>query len=116
MEAPNWYAAPMLLVSIIAVLIAVGVLVMMRDELTTGYARTNDYLLTTPLLYGAAGGMALLSSLLPDGDGLLAVIVVLVRAILAFALLVFVWGGTLTLGSFLVHRVRKSGKIKNESY
>lgn len=99
----------MLLVTIIAVLTAVGVLIMMRDELGSGYARTNDYLLTTPLLYGAAVGMALLSSLLPDGDGLLAVIIVLVRSILAFALLVFVWGGTLTLGSFLVHRFRKRG-------
>ncbi|MBO6504990.1 MAG: hypothetical protein JJ977_09370 [Kordiimonadaceae bacterium] len=98
----------MLFVTIIAVLIAVGVLVMMWDELTTGYARTNDYLLTTPLLYAAAAGMALLSSLLPDGDGLLAVIVVLVRAILAFALLVFVWGGTLTLGSLVLRLIAKS--------
>lgn len=92
----------MLLTTVIAVLIAIGTLFMMRDEVTSGYARTNDYLLTTPLLYAAAAGMALLASLLPPAEGLLAVIVVLVRSILAFALLVFVWGGTLTLGSLLL--------------
>ncbi len=94
----------MLLVAIVAVLIAVCVLYMMRDEITSGYARANDYLLTTPLLYGAAAGVALVAGLLPEAGGILAVVVVLVRAILAFALLVFVWAGTLTLGSFLLRK------------
>lgn len=98
----------MLLVAIVAVLIAVCVLYMMRDEIATGYARTNDYLLTTPLLYGAAAGVALVASLLPEAGGILAVVVVLVRAILAFALLVFVWAGTLTLGSLLLRKIANS--------
>lgn len=95
----------MLLVAIVAVLIAICVLHMMRDEVTAGYARTSDYLLTTPLLYGAAAGVALIASLIPETDGLLAIIFVLVRSILAFALLVFVWGGTLTLGSFVIRQL-----------
>lgn len=95
----------MLIVAIIAFVIALCVLFMMRDEITTGYARTQDYLLTTPLLYAAAAGTALLAGLLPSGEGIIAVVAILVRSILAFALLVFVWGGTLTLGAYILRNV-----------
>ena len=85
-----------------AFLLAVGVLVMMYDEISTGFYRWRDYLITIPLLYGTAVLILLLDSMLPVGTGLLAGVMILVRALMGFLLLVVVWGGTLNLGSLFI--------------
>lgn len=96
----------MLIVAGLAFLIAVAVLIMMRDELSSGYARWQDYLVTTPLLFAAASGVFILESLLPTGSGIFALLLFFVRGFLAFALLVFVWGGTLTAAGLISGLVR----------
>lgn len=92
----------MVYVAVIAVLIALGVLVMMYDEISTGYYRWRDYLITIPLLYGTALLILFADSLMPTGTGLLAGVMLVVRALMGFLLLVVVWGGTLNLGSLLI--------------
>lgn len=92
----------MVYVVIIAVLIAAGVLVMMQDEIRNGYFRWRDYLQTTPLLYGAGWLIVQFESILPTGEGLSFYLLLAMRTVLAFGLLVVVWGGTLTAGALLI--------------
>ncbi len=82
--------------------IALGVLFMMRDELTTGYFRWQDHLVTTPLLYGAAALVLVFDALLPAGTGIWSYLLYVLRAFLACLLFVVVWGGTLTAGAMLI--------------
>ena len=97
----------MIYLAILAFLIALGVLVMMYDEINTGYYRWRDYLTTIPLLYGTALLILAVDSMLPEGSGLLALVMLVVRALLGFLLLVVVWGGTLNLGSLLIRLLRR---------
>ncbi len=92
----------MIYVVAFAVLIAIPVLVMMYDEISSGYYRWRDYLVTTPLLYGTALLVLYLDHLLPIGEGITALAFLLVRALLAVLLIVVVWGGTLNVGSLLI--------------
>lgn len=85
-----------------AAIIAGGVIIMMRDEIVAGYFRWQDYLVAGPLLYGAGYTVFLAASYLPQGDGLAPILVWPLRAALAFALMVFVWGGTLVFGALLM--------------
>lgn len=88
--------------AVFSFIIALGVLFMMRDELTTGYFRWQDHLLTTPLLYGVAALVFMSDALLPTGTGLWVYLLFLLRAFLACLLFVVVWGGTLTAGAMIL--------------
>lgn len=86
----------------IAFLIGLGVLVLMRDEIMSGYFRWRDYFLVVPLLALAAFLMVFLAGLLPDEDGFWLLFLLPIRAILTFGLIVFVWGITLTAGALII--------------
>ncbi len=87
-----------------------GVLILMRDEIRSGYYRWTDYLLVTPLLYVAALALYWLSELLPAVDGAWWALLLPIKLLLGFALFVVVWGGTLTAGALIVHLLMPSGK------
>lgn len=97
----------MVYVAMFSFVIALGVLFLMRDELTTGYFRWQDHLVTTPLLYGVAALVFVSDALLPTGAGLWFYILFLLRAFLACLLFVVVWGGTLTAGAMIVRGIGK---------
>lgn len=100
----------MIIAAFAAFLIAIGVLFMMRDEITSGFYRWQDHLLTTPLLLGSAVVILWLDTMLPSGTGIWQYGLLVLRAFMAFGLMVVVWGGTLTAGTLLLrllfHRSR----------
>lgn len=86
----------------IAFILGLAVLVLMRDEIRTGFFRWRDYLVVIPLLAIAAVAVVFLNRLLPAGDGLWFVLLLPVRLVLTFGLMAFVWGGTITAGALLL--------------
>lgn len=87
---------------LIALILACGVLVMMRDEIRDGYVRWRDYMLVVPLLYGTGAVIYWLAGWLPPAEGLWLLVLLPVRILLGFALLIVVWGGTITAGAVLM--------------
>ncbi len=87
---------------LIAAAIAIGILVMMYDEISTGFYRWRDYGITTALLYGVGFILFILTPLVPTPTSFWIVLAVPLKALLIFGLMVTVWGGTLTLGSLLI--------------
>ncbi len=98
----------MIYFAIIAVILGIGVVVWMRDEIASGYARQRDYLLVTPMM--GLGGCLLfwLAHILPWPEGGLALLVLPVRIFLTFAVMVLFWGTTLTTGAFLIKAFKKT--------
>lgn len=92
----------MLWIVLISVLIALGILVMMYDEISTGFYRWRDYIVTTILLYSTGALLVFLADLLPEVSGTPFVFLLFIKALLSFGLMIMVWGGTLTLGSLIV--------------
>jgi len=90
----------------IAVLIALGILVMMYDEISSGFYRRRDYIMTAALLYGTGAILYCLAGLLPPASGVLMPILIVLKAFLGFGLSIVVWGGTLTLGSLMLSLFR----------
>jgi len=87
---------------LIAAAIAIGILVMMYDEISTGFYRRRDYGITTVLLFGVGVILFILASIIPTPTGFWIIIAMPLKALLIFGLMVMVWGATLTLGSLLI--------------
>lgn len=85
-----------------AMVLACGVLVMMRREIISGFSRTSDYLIVTPLLFGAGAGQFFLAQVLSDTLAAWPIMQFFVKALLGFGIMVVVWGGTLTLGALIM--------------
>ncbi|WP_262694237.1 hypothetical protein [Kordiimonas aquimaris] len=98
----------MILAVYIAVILALGVLVMMRREITNGFFRWRDYFLTAPLLYISALILLWLDSfvatLTPPSFWIISIPL---RALIGFGILVVVWGGTLTAGALILRLLAK---------
>lgn len=90
----------------IAMLIALGILVMMYDEISSGFYRRRDYIVTAALLYGAGAILFYLAGLLPSPSGLFMSFVFVIKAFLGFGVSIVIWGGTLTLGSLILSLFR----------
>lgn len=92
----------MIWMTAIAAFIAFGMLVMMFDEISTGFYRWRDYIPTTILLYAAGAFIFYLGGLVASIHGIPSIIQTLVQLFLGFGLMFMVWGGTLTLGSLII--------------
>jgi hypothetical protein len=90
----------------IAMSIAIGILVMMYDEISSGFYRRSDYIVTAVLLYGTGAILFYLAGLVPPSSGLLMPFVFVVKALLGFGVSIMVWGGTLSLGSLILSLFR----------
>lgn len=86
----------------IAAAIAIGILIMMYDEISTGFYRWRDYGITTVVLYGVGLILFILASLVSLPSGFWGLLAAPLKALLIFGLMVMVWGGTLTLGSLII--------------
>ncbi len=87
---------------LLAAMIAIAILVMMYDEISTGFYRWQDYIVTAGLLYGVGFVLYSLAAFVPVHANYWSILAGPLKALLAFALFVVVWGGTLTLGSLLI--------------
>ena len=96
------YHSSMIWAVYISVALACGVLVMMRREITSGYFRPVDYLIVTPLLYGVAVGLFFTADFLSGAMSNWPSVLLIIKSLLAFGLMVVVWGGTLTLGALMM--------------
>lgn len=86
----------------IAALIALGTLVMMFDEISTGFYRWRDYIVTTLLLYSTGAILFYLGELASAINNIPSILIGLVQLLLGLGLMIVVWGGTLTLGSLVI--------------
>lgn len=86
----------------ISVVLAFGVLVLMRREILSGFSRMSDYVIVTPLLYGAGAMLFFLADILSDYMAGWPYVLLLIQALLGFGIMVVVWGGTLTFGALIM--------------
>jgi len=82
--------------------IALGILVMMYDEISTGYYRWTDYIVTSVLLFATGGVLYVIAGLVPLSPGIWLALFLPLKILLVFGVMVMVWGGTLTFGSLLI--------------
>ena len=90
---------------LISAFIAFGMLITMYDEISTGFYRARDYVVTTALLYAAGALLFFGAGLIPATAGAPYVLFVVLKAFIGFGLMIVVWGGTLTLGSLIIRLV-----------
>ncbi len=89
----------------LSVAIALGVLVMMHDEISTGFYRWTDYIVTSPLLFVTGAILYYLAGLVPLPLNLWLGLLLPLKTVLVFGVMVMTWGGTLTFGSLLIRLV-----------
>lgn len=89
----------------ISSIIALGILVMMRDEISAGFYRWTDYIVTSTLLFTTSGILYYLAGFVPVALDLWLALFLPLKILLVFGVMVTTWGGTLTLGSLLVRLI-----------
>ena len=98
----------MIWVVYIAFIIALGVLVMMREEIMTGFFRWRDYFIAASLLYLSAIVLFGMDSFVSALSSSWWPLVAPIRLLIAFGLAVVVWGGTLAVGALVLKLAAKS--------
>lgn len=86
----------------ISVAIALGVLVMMFDEISSGFYRWADYIVTSMLLFVTGGILYFLAGFIPLSPTIWLLLFLPLKILFVFGVMVMMWGGTLTLGSLVI--------------